>query len=104
MPDKTGSRAASTAHFNKLIVEWRQMRRLTRAEAARLLCCSVGTFRRWEAGRAMPRGFTLRAILGAIEGGALRVSPAFQGGVLMVDVVHVAACRQKPLWHEEARL
>ena len=70
-PDKTGSRAASTALFNKLIVEWRAMRRLTRAEAARLLCCSVGTFRRWEAGRAMPRGFTLRAILGAIEGGAL---------------------------------
>ena len=71
MPDKSGSRAASTAHFHKLIAEWRTIRRLTLAEAARLLCCSAGTFRRWEAGRSMPRGFTLRAIFGAIEGGAL---------------------------------
>jgi len=70
-PDKTGSRAASTALFNKLIVEWRTMRRLTCAEAARQLCCSVGTFRRWEAGRAMPTGFNLRTILGAIEGGTI---------------------------------
>ena len=70
-PDKTGSRAASTAHFNKLIVEWRTMRRLTRGEAAAILCCTVGTFRRWEAGRAMPTGINLRAILGAIEGGTI---------------------------------
>ena len=70
-PDKTGSRAASTAHFSKLIVEWREMRRLTRGEAARLLCCTERTLKGWEAGRVMPRGFTLRAILGAIEGGAL---------------------------------
>jgi len=64
-PDKSGSRAASTAHFHKLIC------RLTRAEAACLLCCTERTFSRWEAGRSMPRGFTLRAIFGAIEGGAL---------------------------------
>jgi len=70
-PDKSGSRAASTAHFHKLIVEWRTICRLTRAEAARLLCCTERTFSRWEAGRSMPRGFTLRAIFGAIEGGAL---------------------------------
>ena len=81
-PDKTGSRAASTAHFNKLIVEWRAMRRLTRGEAAAILCCSVGTFRRWEAGRAMPRGFTLRAVMIFI---APRV-PVGQSGVSMAVV------------------
>ena len=70
-PDKAGARAASTALFNKLIAEWRQIRRLTLAEAAGLLCCTADTFRRWEAGRAMPRGFTLRAIFSAIEGGSI---------------------------------
>jgi len=71
MPDKAGSRATSIAHFSKLITEWRQMRRLTLVEAAGLLCCTADTFRRWEAGRCAPRGFTLRAIFSAIEGGAL---------------------------------
>jgi DNA-binding transcriptional regulator YiaG len=70
-PDKTGSRAASTAHFRKLIAGWRRRSGLTREEAARRLCCTERTLRRWEAGRAMPRGFTLRAIVAAIEGGAL---------------------------------
>ena len=70
-PDNTGSRAASTAQFSKLIAEWRQMRRLTLSEAAAILCCTERTLKGWEAGRAMPRGFTLRAIVAAIEGGAL---------------------------------
>ena len=70
-PDKTGSRAASTAHFNKLIVAWRARRRLTRAEAAQILCCSPRTLENWELGRCAPRGFTLTAIVAAIEGGAL---------------------------------
>ena len=70
-PDKTGSRAASTAHFRKLILEWRAKRRLTRAEAAQILCCSARTLENWELGRCQPRGFTLRAIIAAIEGGAL---------------------------------
>ena len=68
---QTGSRAASTAHFHNLIAEWRTIRRLTLAEAATMLCCSAATFRRWEAGRLMPRGFTLRAIVAAIEGGLI---------------------------------
>ena len=71
MPDKSGSRAASTAHFYKLIVAWRARRRLTRAEAAQILCCSPRTLENWELGRCAPRGFTLRAIVAAIEGGAL---------------------------------
>ena len=71
MPDKSGSRATSIAHFYKLIAEWRTIRRLTLAEAAKMLCCSADTFRRWEAGRSMPRGFTLRAIVAAIEGGSI---------------------------------
>lgn len=71
MPDKAGSRATSIAHFSKLIAEWRQMRRLTMAEAAGLLCCTKRTIERWEAGRCVPRGFTLRAIFSAIEGGSI---------------------------------
>jgi DNA-binding transcriptional regulator YiaG len=71
MPDKAGSRATSIAHFHKLIVAWRARRRLTRAEAAQILCCSVATLENWEARRCAPRGFTLRAIIAAIEGGAL---------------------------------
>ena len=71
MPDKAGSRATSIAHFSKLSVAWRARRRLTRAEAAQILCCSPRTLENWELGRCAPRGFTMRAIVRAIEGGAL---------------------------------
>ena len=71
MPDKSGSRATSIAHFSKLIVAWRARRRLTRAEAAQILCCFSRTLENWELGRCAPRGFTLNAIVAAIEGGAL---------------------------------
>jgi len=70
-PDKTGSRAASTAHFNKLIVAWRARRRLTRGEAAQILCCSVRTLENWELGRSKPTSFNLRTIVTAIEGGSI---------------------------------
>jgi DNA-binding transcriptional regulator YiaG len=70
-PDNTGSRATSIAHFNKLIIAWRARRRLTRAEAAQILCCSPRTLENWELGRCAPRGFTLRAIIAAIEGGSI---------------------------------
>ena len=70
-PDKTGSRAASTAHFSQLISAWRKRRNLSLAQAARLLRCTERTFKRWEAERAKPRGITLRSIVVAIEGGAL---------------------------------
>ena len=71
MPDKPGSRATSIAHFSKLIVAWRARRRLTRAEAAQILCSSPRTLENWEMGRCAPRGFTLRAVVAAIKGGAL---------------------------------
>jgi DNA-binding transcriptional regulator YiaG len=71
MPDKAGSRATSIAHFSQLITGWRKRRSLSRADAARLLCCTERTIGSWEAERSMPRGFTLRAIVAAIEGGAL---------------------------------
>jgi DNA-binding transcriptional regulator YiaG len=71
MPDKTGSRAARTAQFKKLIVAWRARRRLTRAQAAQTLCCSVRTLENWELGRSKPTGFNLRAIVTAIEGGSI---------------------------------
>ena len=51
-PDKTGSRAASTAPFNKLIVAWRVGRRLRRTEAEQILCCSPRTLENWGLGRA----------------------------------------------------
>jgi len=70
-PDKPGSRATSIAQFSTLILAWRKRRSLSRAEAARLLCCSVGTLAKWERRRCLPCGFTLRAIVAAIEGGAL---------------------------------
>ena len=70
-PDKTGSRAASTAHFKKLIVAWRARRRLTRVQAAQILCCSVRTLENWELGRSMPTGINLRTIAAAIEGGSI---------------------------------
>ena len=70
-PDKTGSRAASTAQFSQLIVTWRQRRGLSPADAARLLCCTERTITNWERERAMPRGFTLRAIVTSIEGGSI---------------------------------
>ena len=71
MPDKAGSRATSIAHFSKLIVEWRARGRFKRVEGAQILCCSARTLENWELGRCAPRGFTLRAIVAAIEGGAL---------------------------------
>jgi DNA-binding transcriptional regulator YiaG len=70
-PDKSGSRATSIAHFHKLIVAWRARRRLTRTEAAQILCCSPRTLENWELGCCAPRGFTLRAIIAAIEGGSI---------------------------------
>ncbi len=71
MPDKPGSRATSIAHFSNLIVAWRARHRLTRNEAAQILYCSPRTLENWALGRCAPRGFTLRAIVAAIEGGAL---------------------------------
>jgi DNA-binding transcriptional regulator YiaG len=70
-PDNAGSRAARTAQFAAMLIAWRKRRSLSRAEAARLLCCSVGTLAKWERRRCLPCGFTLRAIVAAIEGGAL---------------------------------
>jgi len=70
-PDKPGSRAARTAHFKKLIVAWRARRRLTRAEAAQILCCSARTLENWELGRSKPTGINLRTIVAAIEGGSI---------------------------------
>ena len=70
-PDKAGSRAARTAHFKKLIVAWRARRRLTMAEAAQILCCSVRTLENWERGRSMPTGINLRTIVAGIEGGTI---------------------------------
>jgi DNA-binding transcriptional regulator YiaG len=70
-PDQAGSRAANTAHFSELITAWRARRRLTRNEAAEILCCSARTIENWERQRSAPTGFTLRAIVAAIEGGTI---------------------------------
>jgi DNA-binding transcriptional regulator YiaG len=70
-PDQAGSRAASTAHFSQLVTDWRARRRLTRNQAAEILCCSARTLENWELGRSTARGFTRRAIIAAIEGGTI---------------------------------
>ena len=46
-------------------------RGLSRAETARLLCCTERTIENWERERSIPIGFNLRAIVAFIEGGAL---------------------------------
>jgi len=75
-PDKTGSSAASTAQitkarFARLLQRWRKSRGFALDDAARILCCSPATVGEWERMRRLPQGFTLRAIVGLLEGGAL---------------------------------
>jgi len=60
-PDKTGSRAASTAQFAALLIAWRKRNELTRAAAARQLRCAprkipydLGGIRRLQAARLAP--------------------------------------------------
>ena len=56
--------------FARLLSGWRKRSGHSRAEAARILCCTERTFKNWERERSMPRGFTLRAIVAFLEGGA----------------------------------
>ena len=75
-PDKTGSSAASTAQitkarFARLLQRWRKSRGFALGDAARILCCSPATVGEWERMRRLPQGFSLQAIVGLLEGGAL---------------------------------
>ena len=81
-PDKTGSRAASTAQFSKLLIAWRKRHGISQADAAATLKCSERCIRDWEARRRMPRGFNLWAVMIFI---APRV-PVGQSGVSMAVV------------------
>ena len=57
--------------FARLLSGWRKRSGHSRTDAARILCCTERTIGSWERERSMPRGFTLRAIVAAIKGGAL---------------------------------
>jgi len=74
-PDKTGSSAANTAQmtrerFARLLQRWRKSHGFGLGDAARVLCCSPATVGEWERMRRLPQAFTLRAIVGLLEGGA----------------------------------
>jgi DNA-binding transcriptional regulator YiaG len=56
--------------FAHLLSGWRKRSGHSRADAARILCCTERTITNWERERSMPRGFTLRAIVTFLEGGA----------------------------------
>ena len=70
-PDKAGSRAASTAHFSKLLTRWRKRKQLSRADAARILCCTAATIGQWERGQALPQGVSYQTIIAGIKGGTI---------------------------------
>ena len=69
-PDKTGSRAANTAQLAALLIAWRTRHGLTRAAAARQLCCAPATLAKWERRRALPQGVSHAAIVAFLQGGA----------------------------------
>lgn len=48
--------------FPKLVVAWRDKRKLNRAEAAKLLDVPYRTLQDWEAGLRKPRGIALKLI------------------------------------------
>ncbi len=56
--------------FARLLSGWRKRSGHSRVEAARILCCTERTIGNWERERSMPRGFTLRAIVAFLKGGA----------------------------------
>lgn len=75
-PDKTGSSAASTAQITKarfagLLQRWRKSHGIALGDAAHILCFSPATVGEWERMRRLPQAFTLRAIVGLLEGGVL---------------------------------
>ena len=84
-PDKTGSRAASTAQIPKLLVAWRKRYGLTRAIAADIFCCSERTLENWEQARSAPRGFSLRCVMLMLDDGvrlrAEMVSPELRAAI-----------------------
>jgi hypothetical protein len=61
-PDQSGSRAANTAHFAQLLNAWLDRGRVSRTDAAIILCVSERTIENWQRGRSAPRGITRHAI------------------------------------------
>ncbi len=55
--------------FSRILKDYRERHQLTQNEAAAKLGVSVRTLQNWEIARNMPRGFGLRALVGALECG-----------------------------------